>query len=319
MARKLQVKRGAKANLPVLAQGEFGFCTDTGAEELHIGNGSKNIQIPMVSVYDGDISELTRPGIYRVGTHESLPEGLWYGQVLVMQGADSDTVCQIGMGYADGALYFRSGQRVSEGTYAWRNWGSAGGSGGNFVSKDGDTMNGVLNISNTDAYAGLQKMRNIDGDLFTFLFGVGNDTTRGASGSLRLTDPTGAVKGRVDMWENGELTYNAAGLGYIPIAKFATGSYTGTGKCGSSNKNSLTFDFVPKFFVVAEDGQVTAQYCGSFYWINGSSAGVSITTGSYSYAPFVSVNGNTISWYQNDSARYQMDISGKKYFYIALG
>lgn len=45
MSRVLQVKRGAKANLPTLAQGEFGFVTDTGEEELYIGTGSDNIQI----------------------------------------------------------------------------------------------------------------------------------------------------------------------------------------------------------------------------------------------------------------------------------
>lgn len=43
MARVLQVKRGLKANMPTLAQAEFGFTTDSNAEEVYIGNGGQNI------------------------------------------------------------------------------------------------------------------------------------------------------------------------------------------------------------------------------------------------------------------------------------
>lgn len=45
MARVLQIKRGKKANMPTLAEGEFGFAMDSGAEELHIGTGGSNIQL----------------------------------------------------------------------------------------------------------------------------------------------------------------------------------------------------------------------------------------------------------------------------------
>lgn len=45
MARTFQIKRGEKATMPTLAQGELGFVNDSGAEELYIGNGSQNIQI----------------------------------------------------------------------------------------------------------------------------------------------------------------------------------------------------------------------------------------------------------------------------------
>lgn len=37
---KIQVRRGLKADLPTLAAGEFGFCTDT--KELYIGDGVTN-------------------------------------------------------------------------------------------------------------------------------------------------------------------------------------------------------------------------------------------------------------------------------------
>lgn len=38
--RKLQLRRGTKANLPTLASGELGFCTDT--KEIYVGDGSEN-------------------------------------------------------------------------------------------------------------------------------------------------------------------------------------------------------------------------------------------------------------------------------------
>lgn len=43
MASKIQVKRGNKADLPILSDGEFGLCQDTG--EIFIGNGGSNIKI----------------------------------------------------------------------------------------------------------------------------------------------------------------------------------------------------------------------------------------------------------------------------------
>ncbi len=44
MSRKLQVKRGKEANLPTLAEGEFGFLTDK--KKLYIGSDSGNVKIP---------------------------------------------------------------------------------------------------------------------------------------------------------------------------------------------------------------------------------------------------------------------------------
>lgn len=71
MARTLQIKRGAKANLPTLAQGEFGFTTDTNAEELYIGNGSKNIQIArqdkVLPIEGGASNPLTGPLYFKDG------------------------------------------------------------------------------------------------------------------------------------------------------------------------------------------------------------------------------------------------------------
>ena len=45
MSKVLKIKHGAKSTMPTLAQAEMGFVTDSGAEELWIGNGAKNIEI----------------------------------------------------------------------------------------------------------------------------------------------------------------------------------------------------------------------------------------------------------------------------------
>lgn len=58
MGKTIQIKRGAKSTMPTLAQGEFGFVTDANAEELHIGNGSKNIQIARQDAVD---AKYTKP------------------------------------------------------------------------------------------------------------------------------------------------------------------------------------------------------------------------------------------------------------------
>jgi hypothetical protein len=54
MADRIQIKRGLKANLPVLADGEFGYCTDT--KELFIGSTSGNIQLYPENNSGGSIS-----------------------------------------------------------------------------------------------------------------------------------------------------------------------------------------------------------------------------------------------------------------------
>ena len=46
MSQTIQIKRGLKANIPTLAVGELGFCTDT--KEVYIGDGSTNIFVGRV-------------------------------------------------------------------------------------------------------------------------------------------------------------------------------------------------------------------------------------------------------------------------------
>ena len=52
--KKLQLRRGAKTNLPTLAAGEMGFCTDT--KQLYIGTGSENVPVNFNSLLTGSLT-----------------------------------------------------------------------------------------------------------------------------------------------------------------------------------------------------------------------------------------------------------------------
>lgn len=52
MAKKLQIKRGARASMPTLAQGELGMTTDSGSEGLFVGTGTENIEMARKSDHD---------------------------------------------------------------------------------------------------------------------------------------------------------------------------------------------------------------------------------------------------------------------------
>lgn len=116
--------------------------------------------------------------------------------------------------------------------------------------------------------------------------------------------------------------------------RIATGSYTGTGTYGSSNPNSLTFDFEPKLVFMFRNklpmyGDVnssayqpvygttigmTAEYSRSLFNIYGRRTGDDY----YLYAK-KSNDGKTLSWYHEASASAQINNSGVTYQYIAIG
>ena len=90
-------------------------------------------------------------------------------------------------------------------------------------------------------------------------------------------------------------------------------SYVGTGTYGSSNPNSLTFDFVPKaVFLFSPE---THKKCFVAY---GDTSGYP-----YDDNPngelVVSWDKKKMSWFQYDSANNQLNLSNYKYRAIAIG
>ena len=90
-------------------------------------------------------------------------------------------------------------------------------------------------------------------------------------------------------------------------------SYVGTGTYGSSNPNSLTFDFVPKAIMV-RDNEAGIRFLEAIY-------GMKFAVVKYSSGDSVSMiwNKKTVSWYSAGDSYYQMNSSGTKYYAVAIG
>lgn len=110
-------------------------------------------------------------------------------------------------------------------------------------------------------------------------------------------------------------------------ARIDTGSYTGTGTYGSSNPNSLTFDFEPKLIVIKNtSSNVVRSYfmvfvrpC-PFALIVRARATKSGGDACYGNTVYVTWSGNTVSWYSESSSEWQGNYSSTEtYYYIAIG
>ncbi len=111
------------------------------------------------------------------------------------------------------------------------------------------------------------------------------------------------------------------GYYYIPLGKLemcsqiATGSYTGTGTFGSSNKNSIVSSFAVKMIFIISDTD------GDFGFIIPASATgfVQVVNSQYAGKNVVSVSGNTTYWYNASDYNPQLNASGKTYRYVIVG
>lgn len=97
--------------------------------------------------------------------------------------------------------------------------------------------------------------------------------------------------------------------------KIQTGSYTGTNKYGSENKNTLTFNFVPQLVIVAI---VSTYIVGPLVMVQGSGNASNGTTSS-GVAIYISWSGNSVSWYSANASSYQMNSGTIKYNWLAIG
>ena len=123
----------------------------------------------------------------------------------------------------------------------------------------------------------------------------------------------------------------------INAAQIASGTYTGTGTHGESNKNSLTFPFVPKVVFISTPSTVAsgtdnATYFATATLMNGSNLGfVTQSTEDanrgYSIPLRLLWSDKTLSWYYVNTstsstgmtASYQLNYSGMVYNWVAIG
>lgn len=109
-------------------------------------------------------------------------------------------------------------------------------------------------------------------------------------------------------------------------ARIEVGSYVGTGKYGSSNKNSLTFGFEPKLVILGPTKRTNSNagyglipssgsWGNGFVWFKGQEQALC----SGGYAVHISQTGKTLSWYGSKNEQDQQNQSGYTYGYIAIG
>lgn len=106
------------------------------------------------------------------------------------------------------------------------------------------------------------------------------------------------------------------------LGKIVTGTYTGTGGYGTSNKKTLTFTAPPKLIVVMPATNTTNGQYGGFIAVRGiasSRAGgiMDDVSGSWGQLYF-SWDGNSVSWYSSANEYTQQNNSGMTYCYFAI-
>ena len=103
-----------------------------------------------------------------------------------------------------------------------------------------------------------------------------------------------------------------AALAAAGNCRIVTGSYTGTGKYGSSNAKTLSFDGQPLVIVIqAGDGRRFAVL------LNGCTGGNAVSVGSGDQIN-VSWTDTSVSWYNSEKSSIQMNDLGITYHYTAL-
>lgn len=129
------------------------------------------------------------------------------------------------------------------------------------------------------------------------------------------TYPTGETE---DGWE-----YIYCGVPFdnaceVP-AKMVVGQYVGTGVYGSGNEITLTFDFMPKDFLLF--GASSGEWVRFIRTSSGAKKQMDFGTSTSSFADsmYHTWGDNTITWYSTRSAKAQGNIEGTTYDYMVIG
>lgn len=116
--------------------------------------------------------------------------------------------------------------------------------------------------------------------------------------------------------EFGEVENNVNILwGVMP--NFYYGSYSGTGKYGESNPNTLDLGYDPMVVFVCPDGGANAIGGEAFMWIY-PGACMNLTNGGTENWQTFELNEGILSWYNTSSAKNQLNSSGVTYRYMAI-
>ena len=190
-----------------------------------------------------------------------------------------------------------------------------------FLKKSGDTMSGVLRFANTGGGPNVTEIIEwIDG------LHIREKQDDNNYADLRLALYDLQLLGRNAGNSFSHIILHAGNAQALGFPKIAIGSYVGTGTYGSSNPNTLTFDFEPKIVFLSVDSSSSAfDYTGFMFFIRNQSGSPSWYFYNVSFVGrSITWSGNTLSWYTlagvNDAPeKQQFNTSGQRYCYVALG
>lgn len=99
--------------------------------------------------------------------------------------------------------------------------------------------------------------------------------------------------------------------------KMTTGSYVGTGEFGENSPVSITFDFIPKFVLIAMTHGGNVNH---IMWITGCQAMLRKTDAEYTiYTLPATLTDKTLTFYHASDASKQFNAENVPYYYLALG
>lgn len=300
MARKLQIRRGNNANIPTLSPGEFGLATDTA--KLYVGGESGNLEVAMKDDIDG----LTATDVGAVPTSRTVN-----GKAL----SSDISLAATDVGAVPTSRTINGQALSADITLTAANVGAAGSTHSHAAT---DITSGTLSSDRlptvplakggtgaTTAPRALYELIRSSSSLISSTVATDDyfalqDTSAGTGKKMSLANLT---------------TYLRNNLGG---AQIATGSYAGTGTYGSSNPNSLTFSFTPKFFMVQIDKESDIQMMFLLSTTSGIYFSGRDNSTELSLYHTITSFSTTVSWYATN-AHNQFNKSGTTYRYVAIG
>lgn len=98
-------------------------------------------------------------------------------------------------------------------------------------------------------------------------------------------------------------------------ANIEFGSYTGTGKYGANNPNTLSFRFLPKIIFIVRKSAGDGDAFMTF--VQGQPVSCYNRCNTYDHAVHLTWGGNSVSWYCTTNATYQFN--NGDFLYVAIG
>ena len=230
-------------------------------------------------------------------------------------------------GSANTALYYR--KHVT----SWGEWKQIA-TADAVLPLTGGTLTGAVTVKGTSASA-FKAIRTTANTEYQASVGVGNYSSEGAIG-IGLADTATATsqaqlyvtptKG-IRYQAKGSTTYNevlhTGNMATLGATRIITGTYSGSGKSGSSNANTLTPGWAPKGMVILKQSENTnGSYLFAFF-VKGQK-GIAYSSGYSGGIGARILSGTTwgttnISWYDQYNDDAQMNVSGTTYSYIIWG